>query len=131
MEPQNSVRHGSFPQRAYRLHVKCHTQWYTFFKLNTSWMSKIVDWTNDIRLRKLGKYLEKITQNIKHNDKALKNMIIFKTEDNMIKSNIYLIGILTDNREIEEEYWLKIIGKNDRQHESLDSGITMNHQPEN
>lgn len=52
-------------------------------------------------------------------------------EDNMIKSNIYLIGSSkVKSRENEKEYWLKIIGEYDRQHESLDSVITMNHKQE-
>lgn len=41
-------------------------------------MGKTVDCTNDIRIRNWGKDLKGITQNIKQNDKNVKNMIIFK-----------------------------------------------------
>lgn len=52
-------------------------------------------------------------------------------EDNMIKFNIYLIGSSkVKSKENEKVYWLKIISENDRQHESLDLVITMNHKQE-
>lgn len=60
-------------------------------------------------------------------------LLIFKMEDNMIKCNIYLIRVLEDeNKENEvevlfENNWWKF-SRNDRRHESSDSGITINHK---